>query len=128
MRWLRSDVTKTGSHVRDGIDLKRMMITVVIALVPLAAMGMYNTGYQAFLAMASGGAAPDTWQMAVYSTIGPAADFNNPSAHSDGVIRSPRSLLRQSSMISSAIRAAEHGWAGFLGGYGSVKPSSSALW
>jgi len=74
------DVTKTGSHVRDGLDLKRMMITVVIALLPCAAMAMYNTGYQAFLAMANGGAALDTWQMAVYDAIGPAPDFKNPLA------------------------------------------------
>ena len=49
------DVTETGSHVRDGIDLKRLMITVVIALVPCAGMAMYNTGYQALLATAHGG-------------------------------------------------------------------------
>ena len=39
-------VTAKGAHVRDGIDLKRVMIMVVIALVPAALFGMYNTGYQ----------------------------------------------------------------------------------
>ena len=40
--------TTTGpSHVRDGMDLKRMMITVVVALIPCIFMAMYNTGYQA---------------------------------------------------------------------------------
>ncbi len=40
-------VTKTASHVRDGIDLKRYMVLVVIALVPCIFMAMWNTGYQA---------------------------------------------------------------------------------
>ena len=39
-------VTAKGAHVRDGIDLKRVMIMVVIALVPAALFGMYNVGYQ----------------------------------------------------------------------------------
>ncbi len=45
------DVTKSASHVRDGIDLKRMMITVVISLIPCMLMAMYNTGLQANLAL-----------------------------------------------------------------------------
>jgi len=40
-------VTKTGAHVRDAMDLKRMMILVVIAAVPCVLMAMYNTGLQA---------------------------------------------------------------------------------
>jgi hypothetical protein len=40
--------------VRDAIDLKRMMITVVIALLPCVLFAMYNTGYQANLAIAHG--------------------------------------------------------------------------
>ena len=39
-------VTAKGAHVRDGIDLKRVMIMVVIALVPAALFGMYNVGLQ----------------------------------------------------------------------------------
>ena len=39
-------VTSTGCHVRDAIDLKRAMITVVIALVPAMLFGMWNIGYQ----------------------------------------------------------------------------------
>jgi Na+-transporting NADH:ubiquinone oxidoreductase subunit B len=45
------DVTKGPSHVRDGIDLKRMMTTVIIALIPCVAMAFWNTGYQANLAL-----------------------------------------------------------------------------
>lgn len=39
-------VTKGPSHVRDGLDLKRLMGTVVLALGPCFLMAMYNTGYQ----------------------------------------------------------------------------------
>ncbi len=35
----------TGAHIRDGIDLKRTMITVVFALVPALLFGMWNVGY-----------------------------------------------------------------------------------
>ncbi len=38
--------TKKGAHIRDGIDLKRVMITVVIALLPALIFGMWNVGYQ----------------------------------------------------------------------------------
>ena len=50
------EVTGRASHVRDGMDLKRMMTTVVVALVPCIAMALYNTGYQANLAMEQPGA------------------------------------------------------------------------
>ena len=41
------EVTDGPSHVRDGIDLKRMMSMVVVALLPCVFMAMWNTGYQA---------------------------------------------------------------------------------
>ena len=64
------EVTKGTTHVRDGLDLKRMMITVVIALLPCIGMALYNTGYQANLAIANLGATPlDSWQTMVYSSI-----------------------------------------------------------
>ena len=63
-------VTRGPSHVRDAMDLKRIMITVVVALVPCMLMAMYNTGYQAFRAI-DGGALPlDTWQTTVYDALG----------------------------------------------------------
>ncbi|MDF1837656.1 MAG: RnfABCDGE type electron transport complex subunit D, partial [Planctomycetota bacterium] len=43
--------TKSGPHVRDGIDLKRAMVTVVIALMPCLFFGLWNTGYQSMLAV-----------------------------------------------------------------------------
>ena len=42
--------TKTGAHIRDAVDLKRTMIVVVLALIPALLFGMYNVGYQHFLA------------------------------------------------------------------------------
>lgn len=45
-------VTRGASHIRDALDLKRMMVTVVWALVPCIFMAMWNTGYQANLALA----------------------------------------------------------------------------
>lgn len=74
------EVTQTSSHVRDGLDLKRMMITVVLALVPCAAMAMYNTGYQTLLATAHGALALDDWRMAVWGATGLATDFDSPIA------------------------------------------------
>ncbi len=38
--------TKTGAHIRDGVDLKRVMITVVIAMLPAMIFGIWNVGYQ----------------------------------------------------------------------------------
>lgn len=38
--------TQKGAHVRDAVDLKRVMITVVIALLPALIFGMWNGGYQ----------------------------------------------------------------------------------
>ena len=46
-------VTKQGCHVRDAVDLKRAMITVVIALIPAMLFGMWNIGYQHYLASPS---------------------------------------------------------------------------
>ncbi|MFO7851818.1 MAG: NADH:ubiquinone reductase (Na(+)-transporting) subunit B [Bacteroidota bacterium] len=39
-------VTSGGSHIRDGVDMKRVMITVWIALIPSMLFGIYNIGYQ----------------------------------------------------------------------------------
>ena len=41
------EVTDGPSHVRDGMDLKRMMTLVIVALIPAIFMACYNTGYQA---------------------------------------------------------------------------------
>ncbi|HET8855156.1 MAG TPA: NADH:ubiquinone reductase (Na(+)-transporting) subunit B [Salinimicrobium sp.] len=41
-----NETTEKGSHIRDAVDLKRVMITVVISLIPVLIFGMWNTGYQ----------------------------------------------------------------------------------
>lgn len=41
----------TGAHIRDAVDLKRTMILVVLSLVPCLLFGIWNTGYQHFLAI-----------------------------------------------------------------------------
>ncbi len=43
--------SRSGVHIHDGNDLKRTMITVVAALVPALLFGMYNIGYQHYLAI-----------------------------------------------------------------------------
>ena len=52
-----ASVTKSGAHVRDGVDLKRVMITVWLAAFPAMFYGMYNLGFQANTAMAAAGMA-----------------------------------------------------------------------
>ena len=44
-------VTEKGTHIRDGVDLKRAMFLVVVALIPALLFGMWNTGYQHFLSL-----------------------------------------------------------------------------
>jgi Na+-transporting NADH:ubiquinone oxidoreductase subunit B len=44
-------VTKGGVHIRDGMDLKRQMVHVVLALGILYLFGMYNAGHQHFVAL-----------------------------------------------------------------------------
>ena len=51
-----ASVTRAAPHVRDGIDLKRVMITVWLAAFPAMFYGMYNLGFQANTALAAGGA------------------------------------------------------------------------
>jgi Na+-transporting NADH:ubiquinone oxidoreductase subunit B len=49
-----NSVTKSTAHVRDGVDLKRIMITVWLAAFPAMFYGMYNLGFQANSAMPAG--------------------------------------------------------------------------
>jgi Na+-transporting NADH:ubiquinone oxidoreductase subunit B len=70
-------VTKTASHVRDGLDLKRMMVTVVIALAPCILFAVYNTGYQAQYAISHGAVPLDDWRMGLYQLAGLSFDHTN---------------------------------------------------
>lgn len=63
-------VTQCAPHVRDGLDLKRMMTIVVVALGPCILMAMYNTGYQANLVFAAGKLHPEGWRAAVIQALG----------------------------------------------------------
>jgi len=72
------EVTKNPSHVRDALDLKRMMIMVVIALVPAVLFAFYNTGLQANLVIAQQGLENGgSWQAGLLKTLGVPFDPNN---------------------------------------------------
>jgi len=66
-----ASVTTTGAHVRDAIDLKRMMMTVVIAALPCVFMAMLNTGLQANLGIDPNKAAQlEGWRHVVIQALG----------------------------------------------------------
>ncbi len=65
-------VTRNAAHVRDAIDLKRMMIMVWLAVFPAMFWGMYNVGNQSIAAIAHLGTAAgaDTWQYTIATLLG----------------------------------------------------------
>ncbi|MGB5195313.1 MAG: NADH:ubiquinone reductase (Na(+)-transporting) subunit B [Polyangiales bacterium] len=66
-----SDVSRRAPHVRDAINLKRVMGLVVIGVLPCALVGMWNTGYQANLAIANLALdGPSGWRGAVMTALG----------------------------------------------------------
>ncbi len=65
------DVTREAPHVRDAVDLKRVMIFVVFASTPAALMGIYNVGLQANSALAAVGPVPGMgWRMTLLGALG----------------------------------------------------------
>ena len=52
--YVPNHTTKHGAHIRDAVDLKRTMITVVLALIPALLFGIYNAGYQHFIQLNDG--------------------------------------------------------------------------
>ncbi|MFT5883737.1 MAG: Na+-transporting NADH:ubiquinone oxidoreductase subunit B [Arcticibacterium sp.] len=44
------ETTKNGVHIKDAMDMKRTMMTVIIALIPCLLFGMWNVGHQHYLA------------------------------------------------------------------------------
>lgn len=53
-----NSTSKSGTHIHDAIDSKRTMIMVVISLIPALIFGMFNVGYQHYLAI---GENPGLW-------------------------------------------------------------------
>lgn len=71
------EVTEGAPHLRDAIDLKRVMITVVIALLPCFYMALWNTGYQANLALQATGGTVAGWRGDLLALLGFSADPNS---------------------------------------------------
>lgn len=63
-------VTPGSSHVRDGLDMKRLMSIVVVALIGTIFMAMYNTGLQAHLAIEAGALPLDNWRTSIMQWLG----------------------------------------------------------
>ncbi|PIE39148.1 MAG: NADH:ubiquinone reductase (Na(+)-transporting) subunit B [Gammaproteobacteria bacterium] len=61
-------VTRANAHVRDGVDLKRIMITVWMACFPAMFFGMYNLGWQATQVMPAG-AELEGWRGAIIAML-----------------------------------------------------------
>ncbi len=81
------EVATGSTHVRDAIDLKRMMITVVMALIPVALFGMWNVGYQANTSIESMEAVGMDYDGDWHYTIHHALGFTNDSAsHADNFV------------------------------------------
>lgn len=63
-------VTSANTHVRDGVDLKRIMITVWFCVFPAMFFGMYNIGLQANSYLAANGLAMDEgWRSAIIAAL-----------------------------------------------------------
>ncbi|GIU35911.1 NADH:ubiquinone reductase (Na(+)-transporting) subunit B [Shewanella schlegeliana] len=61
--------TQGRVHIRDAIDVKRTMTIVGLCLLPAILFGMYNIGLQAQIAVASGLATADVWQLFAFNLI-----------------------------------------------------------
>jgi Na+-transporting NADH:ubiquinone oxidoreductase subunit B len=63
-------VNKGATHVRDNIDLKRIMILVWMATFPTMFFGMFNIGHQAAIALANGFELANSWQVGLFQLFG----------------------------------------------------------
>jgi Na+-transporting NADH:ubiquinone oxidoreductase subunit B len=73
-----ADTTRGSPHVRDAIDLKRVMSFVVLATLPVILMMLWNTGYQANTAMSQMNMAElDGWRGALMNLLGIGFDPNS---------------------------------------------------
>lgn len=79
-----ADLTRGSPHVRDAIDLKRVMILVVLAVTPCLLVGLWNTGFQANAALTAIGAeAVPGWRGAIMAFVGAG---HNPGSLYDNVL------------------------------------------
>ena len=70
-----ADLARSSPHVRDALDLKRVMIIVVLASTPAAVVGMWNTCFQANTALQSLGLVGiDGWRGALLPLLGAGYD------------------------------------------------------
>ena len=70
--YLPNETTHSGSHIRGADDLKRTMNIVIMALLPCLIFGIFNAGYQHYLALgeidkAVGFFSPEFWNMNNFS-------------------------------------------------------------
>jgi len=72
-----SEVNKGNVHIRDSIDLKRIMIIVVIALIPSVFMALLNTGFQANLAAGNLAGSAESWRFDVLQMLGLSPDSSS---------------------------------------------------
>ena len=68
------NVTNNTAHVRDGIDLKRIMITVWVCTFPAMFFGMYNIGLQANMAIAGDATLIEGWREILVQLLGAGHD------------------------------------------------------
>lgn len=76
-------VTKGSTHIRDSLDLKRMMSMVVVSLIPCTLFGMWNVGYQANLAI----------QSLIDKKLEPAFDWHHSILSALGLGNNPANML-----------------------------------
>ncbi|MDY6821882.1 MAG: NADH:ubiquinone reductase (Na(+)-transporting) subunit B, partial [Deferribacterota bacterium] len=71
------ETTKGFTHIRDGIEIKRIMTVVIIALIPCVIMGLYNTGLQTNLALHNINKIPENIRFDILKSLG--VPFNSNS-------------------------------------------------
>lgn len=62
-----NETSRSGVHIHDSMDSKRTMIIVIVALIPCLLFGMYNAGYQHWLA--AGASVFPFWELMLYGFL-----------------------------------------------------------
>ena len=71
------EYTQGSVHSRDALDLKRMMGTVALALLPCILFALYNTGLQANQVLSRAGVVPEGWRSQLILALGAGFDPSN---------------------------------------------------